>query len=48
MKKGELKPNGVHLEEQAIRELEHHFKLSKRIRRMKVVTKDRKILDFEK
>ncbi|MCR5025025.1 MAG: hypothetical protein K6A90_11940 [Lachnospiraceae bacterium] len=35
-------------EEQAIRELEHHFKLSKRIRRMKIITKDKEILDFEK
>ena len=35
-------------EGQAIRELEHHFKLSKRIRRMKIVTKDKKILDLVK
>ena len=35
-------------EEQAIRELQYHFKLSKRIRHMKIVTKDEKILDFDK
>ena len=33
---------------QAIKELELHFNLSKRIRRMKIVTKDRNILDYIK
>ncbi len=32
----------------AIKELEQHFKLSKRIRRMKIVTKELEILDFSK
>ncbi len=32
----------------AIKELEQHFKLSKRIRRMKIVTKNLIILDFSK
>ncbi len=32
----------------AIKELELHFKLSKRIRRMKIVKKDLKILDYSK
>ena len=33
-------------DEQAIKELKHHFKLSKRFKRMKIITKSREILDF--
>ena len=33
---------------QAVKELEHHFSLSKRLRRMKVITKAEEILDYEK
>lgn len=32
----------------AIKELEHHFNLSRRLRRMKIITIDEKIIDFEK
>lgn len=35
-------------DEQAIRELEQRFQLSKRFRRMKIITKMEKILDFSK
>ena len=35
-------------EDRAISELRYHFKLSKRIRRLRVITKDEKILDFHK
>ena len=35
-------------EDLALKELQWHFKLSKRIRRLKVITKDEKILDIEK
>lgn len=34
--------------EKAIKDLEHHFKLSKRVRRMKIVVDDEKILDYKK
>ncbi len=33
-------------DEQAIKELKHHFKLSKRFKRMKIITKSREILDL--
>ena len=33
-------------EEQAIKELQYHFRLSKRFRRMKIITKSREVLDF--
>lgn len=59
MEKGDLKQNGVHLLEhewntvkflleKAIKEIENHFTLSKRIIRIKIITKDRKILDYLK
>lgn len=32
----------------AIKELEMHFKLSKRVRRLKIITKDEKLLDYAK
>ncbi len=32
----------------AVKELEHHFNLSRRIRRMKIITADEKIIDFGK
>lgn len=35
-------------EEKAIKEIENHFTLSKRIIRIKIITKDRKILDYLK
>ena len=35
-------------DEQAIKELKYHFQHSKRVRRMKIITKDAKILDFGK
>ena len=35
-------------EDQAIRDLEQRYRLSKRIRRMKIVTKDEKIIDLSK
>ena len=35
-------------EAKALKELENHFKLSKRIRRMKIITKGEKIIDFTK
>lgn len=35
-------------EEKSIKELRHHFELSKRIRRMKIITNNQKILDFHK
>ena len=35
-------------EAQAIREINHHFQLSKRIRRMRIITKDEKIVDLSK
>lgn len=35
-------------QKEAIKELETHFSLSKRIRRMKIITDDEKILDFSK
>ena len=35
-------------DECAIKELERHFNLSKRIRRMKIITKNEKILDYTK
>ena len=35
-------------DEVVIRELNHHFLLSKRIRRMKIITKDKTILDYKK
>lgn len=35
-------------ETHAINELKQHFQLSKRLRRMKVITKSEKILDFNK
>lgn len=35
-------------EEQAIKDLEQRYRLSKRIRRMKIVTKDEKVIDFDK
>ena len=31
---------------QAVKELKHHFGLSKRFQRMKIITKSREILDF--
>lgn len=34
--------------EKAIKDLEHHFNLSKRIRRLKIVVDDEKILDYKK
>ena len=35
-------------EEVALKEIQHHFNLSKRIRRLKVVTKSEMIIDFHK
>ena len=35
-------------DDQAIRELKHHFQLSKRLRRMKIITKSDEILDYSK
>ena len=35
-------------EESAIKELEQRFQLSKRFRRMKIITKDKEILDYSK
>ena len=35
-------------DDQAIKDLERQFKLSRRLRRMKIITKDREILDFHK
>ena len=35
-------------ENQVIAELKHHYQLSKRLRRMKIITKNGKILDFFK
>ena len=35
-------------EDQAIKDLEQRYRLSKRIRRMKIVTKDEKIIDLNK
>lgn len=35
-------------DEQAIKELEHHFSLSKRLRRMIIITKAEKMLDYKK
>ncbi len=35
-------------EEQAIKEIRHYYELSRRIRRLKIITKDEKILDFSK
>ena len=35
-------------EDRALKELERYFRLSRRLRRMKVVTKDKKVLDFTK
>ena len=35
-------------DDRALKELEHHFQLSKRFRRMKVITKSAEILDFSK
>ena len=35
-------------EDQAIKDLEQRYRLSKRIRRMKIVTKDEKIIDLSK
>ena len=35
-------------QDQAIKELEQRFNLSKRIRRMKIITNDEKIIDFKK
>lgn len=35
-------------DEHAIRELKHHFELSKRLRRMKIITKYENILDYTK
>ena len=36
------------LQKQSIKELEHYFNLSRRLKRMKIVTKDKKVLDFNK
>ena len=36
------------LQKQSIKELEHYFSLSRRLKRMKIVTKDKKVLDFNK
>ena len=33
---------------QSIKELEYHFKLAKRLKRMKIITKDKMILDYNK
>lgn len=35
-------------EERAIKESEHHFSLSKRLQRMKIITKSEEILDYYK
>lgn len=35
-------------ENQAIKEIERHFSLSKRIRRLKIITKNENILDYDK
>ena len=35
-------------QDQAIKEMEQRFNLSKRIRRMKIITNDEKIIDFKK
>ena len=35
-------------ENQAIKDLEQHFMLSKRIRRMKIISNEEKIIDFQK
>lgn len=36
------------IQKQSIKELEHYFNLSRRLKRMKIVTKDKKVLDFNK
>ncbi len=36
------------LEEQAIKEAKHHFELSKRLRKLKIITKSGDLLDFSK
>ena len=36
------------VEDQAIRELEHHFNLSKRLRRMTIITNSENKLDYKK
>lgn len=33
-------------DEEALKDIQYHFNISKRIKRLKVVTKDKKILDF--
>lgn len=35
-------------EDQAIKDLQHHFELSKRFRRMKIIKKDENMLDYKK
>ena len=35
-------------QEKCLRELEHQFEMSKRIKRMKIITKGKKCLDFDK
>ena len=35
-------------EERALKEIDRYFRLSRRLKRLKVVTKDKKILDFSK
>ena len=34
------------MDEEALKDIQYHFNISKRIKRLKVVTKDKKILDF--
>ena len=35
-------------EERALREIDRYFRLSRRLKRLKVITKDKRILDFSK
>ena len=35
-------------EEMAIKNIQHHFSLSKRLKRLKIITKDEKIIDLKK
>ncbi len=35
-------------QDQVVKELEHHFNLSKRIRRLMIITKTEEILDYSK
>ena len=35
-------------DDRAVKEAEHHFRLSKRLRKIKIITKDEKLLDIEK